>query len=473
MSIYKQAVSGIKWTTVSSIALTVTNLLKISVLARFLDKSDFGLMALVTFILGFMNLFMDLGLTSAILHRQEISKQEYASLYWINIFFSIILVGIIILLSPLIANFYDEPELKILIPLMSLSIMLSALGGQFRTIEQKKMNFKYLSVVDIISAICGLTTGVILAVLDFGVFSLVLGSLVIYAISNAIFFTNGLFKSGMLFHYNYKETKPFLGIGIYQVGGQIVNYFTRDFDVLIIGKFFGTEILGGYNLAKQLVIRPMSIIDPIINKVGISILPKFQNDNKSLKKYFSKIISAKGVLNAFIYGSLTIWATYAVQIFYGNNYLTIIPYVQLFTALIYLRSMGSLVGILVITTGRTDYEFYWNILIALFTPLAIIIGSQFSVQMIIISMVAMQFILLIPSWYVFYKKLIKLDFSPYFKSYLLPLIIAAIFALITLLFFKSNLVGQIVMSTFLFIALFLYSYISIDEVKQLSTKMLK
>ncbi len=105
MSIRKQAISGVKWTTVSTITLTVVNLLKISVLARFLDKSDFGLMALVTFVLGFMNLFMDMGLTSAILHRQEISKQEYASLYWINIFFSIILVGLIIILSPLIAGF--------------------------------------------------------------------------------------------------------------------------------------------------------------------------------------------------------------------------------------------------------------------------------------------------------------------------------------------------------------------------------
>lgn len=473
MSIRKHAISGVKWTTVSTITLTVVNLLKISVLARFLDKSDFGLMALVTFVLGFMNLFMDMGLTSAILHRQEISKQEYASLYWINIFFSILLVGLIIVLSPLIAGFYDEPELKILIPIMSISIMLSALGRQFRTVEQKELHFKYLGVVDIISAICGLITGVVLAVLGYGVYSLVFGSLVIYAVSNVIFFIKGLSRSGMLFHFNYSETKPFLGIGIYQVGGQIVNYFTRDIDVLIIGKIMGTEVLGGYSLAKQLVRRPLQILSPIITKVGVSIFPKYQNDHFALRKYFTKLINANGSISAFVWGAIAILAPYLVIIFYGKDYMSIVPYVQLFTLLTYLRHMGGIVGILVITTGRTDYEFYWNILITLFTPIAVFIGAQYSVQLIIILMAAMQLLLLIPGWYVFYKKLINLDFLPFFKSNLLPLLIASVFVLLTLLFFEFNLAGEIAMTTFLFMSLFVYSYITLDEVKQLSKKIFK
>ena len=77
MTIKKQAISGVKWTTVSTIIIAISALLKISVLARFLDVSDFGLMALVTFVLGFMDLFMDMGLTSAILHKQNIKKVNF------------------------------------------------------------------------------------------------------------------------------------------------------------------------------------------------------------------------------------------------------------------------------------------------------------------------------------------------------------------------------------------------------------
>lgn len=472
MSIRKQAISGVKWTTVSTITLTVVNLLKISVLARFLDKSDFGLMALVTFVLGFMNLFMDMGLTSAILHRQEITKHEYASLYWVNIFFSILLVGIILLVNPFIANFYNEPELKILIPLMSVSIMLSALGRQFRTIEQKELHFKYLGVVDIISAFSGLAVGVILAILNFGVYSLVFGSLVIYAVSNFIFFVKGLTRTGILLHFNYKETKPFLGLGIYQVGGQIVNFFSRDFDVLIIGKFFGTEILGGYSLAKELVRRPMSIVDPIINKVGASILPRYQNDHVALRDYFTKIISSKGIINAAVYGGIAILASYLVNIFYGNNYASIVQYVQLFTALVYLRSMGSLVGTLVISTGRTDYEFFWNILIALITPVAILIGRLYSVSVIIILMVAVQIILIVPGWYFFYKRLIDLDFFSFIRPTLYPLLIASLFVMLTLLFMKTYIIAEIVMTLLLTLTLFIYSYFHLSEVESIVKKII-
>ena len=472
MTIKKQAISGLKWTTVSTITLTVVNLLKISVLARFLDKTDFGLMALVTFVLGFMNLFMDMGLTSAILHRQKITKHEYASLYWVNIVFSIALAAIIILLSPLIAGFYNEPELNTLIHLMSLSIILSALGKQFRTIEQKELHFKYLGIIDIISAVVGLIVGVIMAVMGFGVYALVFGSLTIYGISNMVFLIKGLAKHGMLLHFNFGETKPFLRIGIYQVGGQVINYFNRDLDVLIIGKFFGTEILGGYSLAKQLVRMPLRIINSIITKVGVSVFPKYQNDHSALRKYFTKLFEGKGVVNALVYGSMSILAYYLVYVFYGKEFLNIVPYVQLFTILVYLRSMGGIMGILVITKGRTDYGFYWNIFTTLLMPASIILGAMHSLSMIIILMALVQFILLIPGWYFFYKRLISLEFLPFIKPNIMPAVIAAVWLLIAMLF-NDNIFKEICLVALLAISLLIYSYFSISEVKLHTNKIIR
>ena len=118
MSLKKRAISGVKWTTISTIVVVAVSMLKLSVLARFLDKSDFGLMALVNVVLAFMGLFMDMGLTSAILHKQNISKNEYSSLFWLNFGFSFFLYVIIILLSPTISSFYDEIELENILYMM-------------------------------------------------------------------------------------------------------------------------------------------------------------------------------------------------------------------------------------------------------------------------------------------------------------------------------------------------------------------
>ena len=123
MSIAKKATKGVKWTTLSTITIALCGILKISILARFLETSDFGLMALVTFVLGFMDLFMDMGLTSAILHKQNISREEYNSLYWLNVVFSLLLFFAILLLSPIVSDFYNEPRLMELLPLMGLGII--------------------------------------------------------------------------------------------------------------------------------------------------------------------------------------------------------------------------------------------------------------------------------------------------------------------------------------------------------------
>jgi O-antigen/teichoic acid export membrane protein len=450
------AVSGIKWTMVSTITITVVNLAKISVLARFLEKSEFGLMALVTFVLGFMDLFMDMGLASAILHKQNITKNEYASLYWINVIFSLAVFGLIWMVSPLVANFYNESELAVLIPLMGISIILSAIGRQYRVIEQKELNFKIISLVDIFSSASGLVVSIILAVKGYGVYSLVFGSLTMYALSNLFFSIRGIFKKGLLLHFNYNETKPFLKIGIFQVGGQIVNYFNRDLDILIIGKFFGTELLGGYSLAKQLVRRPFQIINPIFNRVGVSVFPRYQNDNTALRKYTSKILLLLGGVNGLIYGLIAILAAPLVLVLYGVGYLNITIFVQLFAGLTYLRSMGNLVGILVITKGRTDLDFYWNLLTLIIFPTVIIVGSIFSLEIIIIFMFGAQLVLLIPGWHMFYRSLIQMKLALYLRPILLPLVIVVPFVFLSYMFDNIIIMSlcSILLSTFIIFYLF-------------------
>ncbi len=398
MSISKQAINGVKWTTVATATIAICMLLKISVLTRFLDKADFGLIALVTFILGFMDLFMDMGITSAILHKQNIQKREYASLYWLNVIFSLILFALIIVLSPFLASFYDEPLLVPLIALMGVGIIFSAVGRQYKTILQKEIEFKTIALVEIIAAVISLILAIVLAIENFGVYALVYSALAQYFISNVLFFIIGIKKQPLLFHYNYAETKPFLKIGIYQVGSQVVNYFNRDLDILIVGKFFGTDLLGGYSLAKQLVFRPAQILNPIFTRVASPILAKMQSDIQLLKTNYLKLLNAVSSINIPIYTGIIIFAPLIVTILYGEQYLNIVPVVRILSVYMIFRAIGNPVGSLVIATGRTDLEFFWNVFTLIFLPIAIILGAQFSIEAVAIAITVAMAILLVPSW---------------------------------------------------------------------------
>lgn len=391
-------ISGVKWTTIGTITNALVALLKIAILARFLDKADFGLMALVTFVMGFMNLFNDMGLTSAILHKQQISKNEYASLYWLNVIFSIVLYGILLLITPLVSNFYEEQDLKFLIPLLGLNLLISAGGRIFKTIESKFLLFKQVTIFEISASLLSLIFAVYLAINDYGVLALVYSALLQYLVQNTLYLILGLKKYGLKLHFNFGETTPFLKIGMYQVGGQIINYFNRDMDILLIGKFFNSDVLGGYSLAKQLVSRPAQILNPILLKVASPALAKFQENMLQLKTNYLKLVGWVGKLNFAVYGAVALFAPIIVQLLYGTGFEEINPLVRILSVYMIFRAIGNPVGSLVIATGKTHLEFLWNMITLLVLPIFIYSGSIMGIEEVAWALTLAMAILFIPSW---------------------------------------------------------------------------
>ena len=413
MNLKKEAVSGVKWSTLSTVVLASVALLRLSILARFLDAADFGLMALVMFVLGFTNLFMDMGFTSAILHKQNISLKEYSSLYWMNVLFSLILFILLYLFSPLVASFYSESELLILIPLMAFSLIISSVGRQFKTILQKELKFKEISVIESVSAIISLVLAVYLAVEGYGVYSLVFSSLLQYTLSNILFFILGISRFGLLFHFKLKETYPFLKIGIYQVGSQVINYFNKDIDVLIIGKVFGAELLGGYNLAKQLVYRPIQVINPVITRVASPVLAKYQYNTTLLKKHYLTLVSMISTVNIPIYIGIVIFSPWIVEIMYGSDFLHIVYLTRLLSLYMLIRAISNPIGSLIIATGKTGLEFKWNLITLIITPLFVLTGTMHSLMLTTLMLTLSMLVLFVPSWWILVRKLIGASFKEY------------------------------------------------------------
>lgn len=413
MSIKKKVFSGVKWTSLSSGIMAVVQLLKVAVLTRYLDKADFGLMAIILFVIGFLNLFMDMGLSTAILHKKTISKKEYGSLYWTNVGLSVIIFLVLVLISPVIASFYDLPDLDFLIPLMGTGVIISSIGRQFKTISQKELDFKKIGIVESSSAILSLILSIVLAVNGYGVYSLIFGVLFQYLLINLYFFFDGVIKRGLLFRFSYTEVAPFLKIGVYQSGGQIVNYFNRDIDILIIGKVFGPEILGGYSLAKQLVFSPVQLINPILTKVASPVLAKFQDNLVRLKENYLHLVNLVATINVPVYLFMFAFAPLIVGILYGAQYSNVDFYVRVLSLYMIIRSIGNPVGALVVATGRTDLEFLWNLLVLLIVPVAIWIGSLFGIEGVVYSILLSRLVLFVPSWYILIWRTVGIPLKDY------------------------------------------------------------
>jgi len=421
MSLKQKTLNGVKWTSFSSIVIAILQLAQVSILARYLAPSDFGLMAIVSVVIGFSALFMDMGISSAIIHKQDISHKQLSSLYWLNIFAGVVLFFIVYFSASMVAQFYNEIEIIPLIQLLAITFFISAIGNQYRILNQKRLLFNRLAKVEIISGLVSFVVAVVCAINGFGVYSLVYATLTNVSISNLIFMLLGLREHKPSFIYKYSEIESLISFGLFQMGERSINYFNSQFDVILIGKILGAESLGIYSIAKILVMKPAQIINPIITKVTFPIMSTIQNDRTQLKNIYLKTINYLCSVNFPIYVAIAILAEPLVLVLFGDNWTESIVILQILSFYFMFRSIGNPIGSLQLAKGRADLGFYWNLWQLLCIPLAIYLGSFYGLVGVAISLLSLQVLLSLPNWYFMVEPLCGAGFNEYFKEVLVPL----------------------------------------------------
>lgn len=426
MNIKQKAVSGVKWNTVSSVIVTLIQILRLSVLTRLLDKSDFGLIAIATMVIGFTDIFSQLGLTVAIIHKQDITEKQYSSVYWTNILLSVVVFSVLWALSPLISAFYEQPILSKIIPLLGIQILLNAFGKMFQTIRSKNLEFDYLAKVKIISTILGFVCTLVLAILDFGVYSLILGQLFQVAFTQFIYAYAGRKEHKILWHLDFREISDFIKIGLYRLGSQSFDFIASKVDVFLIGKFFGMGDLGIYNLAKDLIVRPYGTINMLTSNVASSAFSMIQNELDKVKDYYTKIVTIVTTISIPIYCVLFLCADLIVNIIYGPNYAEVALLLRILTFLGIECSISGQGAILQVSMGRTDVGFKWTVFRIICSVIVIIASSKFGIVSVAVGQLLLAVISVYFFWRLAIKPIINIGFSSYVNSFSRPLIVSAI-----------------------------------------------
>lgn len=348
------------------VIVTILQFLQLAILARFLDPSDFGLMAILMVIIGFSQAFMDMGVSSAIIQRQNITHSQLSSLYWLNIFSGVVLAFIIIAISPILSNIYNEPKIKELLVLLSSIFIIVAIGNQYRILCQKKLQFNVMAKIDIISGIISFLVAIYLAYNNWGIHTLIFTMLSQALVSSILFLYIGLkYHHIPSFTYKQHELKGFYSFGLFQMGERSVNYISANIDKMLIGKMIGLQFTGFYNMAWQLVIFPLSKINPIVNKVAFPIYAKIQNDKEALNEYYNLSVKALSLITIPILAFLAFFSIDIVVIMFGEGWIQTATLVTILAFVGILKALGNPGGALILALGHANVGFWWNIFWAL------------------------------------------------------------------------------------------------------------
>lgn len=377
-----------------------------AVLARILTPEDYGVVAIITVFTAFFAILSDMGLGTAVIQNKDLSEQDISSIFGFSMHIAIILAIIFCFLSIPISIIYNNDVYKPICLILSLAIIFNTLNMVPNALLMKKKKFvlvgKRMIIVNIIT---GILT-IILAKLGLKYYALVFQSVIS---SGATFLWNySSTKPKMKFRYDKESIQKVKSYSGFQFAFSIVNYFSRNLDNLLIGKFMGSVALAYYDKGYKLMLYPVGNLTHVITPVLHPILSEYQNDKKYIYTQYMKVVKILSLLGVFV----TVYCFFAAEeiilIIFGEQWISAIPSFKFLALSIWAQMITSSTGSIFQSLGNTRLMFISGTCTSIVSVIAIIVGLSFRNITAVAACVALAMNL---SFFITYYILIKYGFE--------------------------------------------------------------
>ena len=276
MSLRQKTIEGVFWSGLARGGQHLSRLLATVLLVRLLMPEDFGLMAIAFIFMHFMMILGEMGLKPALIHGQDLNDLHYSSVFWLKVLVGTLLMLLTILAAPLIAGFYNRPDLEQILVVLSLNLVIVPLASVHQALLVKAMDFKTLAKPEIAATTLAGAAAIVAASMGLGIWSLVVQSLTFRGLTLCIVWALSDWRPRLVFSLqSLREVFPF---GAYMTAHQLTDYGVRNVDQLLIGKLLGTVDLGFYTLAYKLMILPLQNISGVISGVAFPAFSRIHHD---------------------------------------------------------------------------------------------------------------------------------------------------------------------------------------------------
>lgn len=368
----RRTVRGGAWATLGQTLKSLLEIASLLILARLLTPEDYGLVGMAVAVTGFLAMFKDMGLTMATVQRENITHAQVSALFWINAGLGILVTLAAAGSSFALAWFYDRPELVTITLVLAASFLFSGLTVQHEAVLRRRMAFGQLTLIQFLSLAISLSIAVYLALNGFGYWALVVETLV-YSIANFV---------GVWLFCRWRPQLPakaeglreLLAFGFNLTGFSFVNYFARNLDDILIGRFHGAGDLGLYQQAYKIFRVPLTQINGPVSKVAVPALSRLASQKKRYRRAYMRILE-KLLLITMPLGALLMgtsdWLVLSVL---GDQWGEAAPILAVLGIAIFTQAIGNTTGWLFISQDRTRDMFRWGFIGAGTAIISFLIG---------------------------------------------------------------------------------------------------
>lgn len=350
-NVKKQLLSGVLYTALAKYSGIIVSLVIAGVLARLLTPNDFGIVAIATVIIAFFNLFTDMGISPAIIQNKSLTQKELSAIFSFTIWIGAGISLLFFAASWFIASYFESDILRTICQLLAINLFFASATIVPGALFYRNKEFRFIALRSFAIQITVGIVAVIAALCGAGLYALVitpiLSSMLLFIISylrypQRLYFTLGIAPIQKIFSYS-----------IYQFLFNLINYFSRNLDKLLIGKYMNMSALGYYEKSYRLMMLPLQNITQVITPVMHPILSDFQNDLSHLATSYERIIRFLAFIGFPLSVLLFFTSEEIILIIFGSQWMLSVPVFRILTFSIGIQIVLSSSGSIFQAAGDT------------------------------------------------------------------------------------------------------------------------
>ncbi len=408
-------------------------------LARLLGPRDFGLIAMAFVFIAFTQVFVEQGLSAALIQKEELEDNHISTAFWSNSAAGLILMMLGIASAELIANFFKEPELEPIIRILSLLLFINSLGSVQSALLRKELRFKAIAIRTLSGLVIGANVGVTMALKGYGVYSLVGQQIAGSIVQVILLWVISDWRPS--FSFSFQRFKELYAYGLNVLGINLLEFFNRYSDNLLIGYYLGPVLLGYYAIAYRLYQVVTQLLTGLSSQVLFSSFSKLKSDTARLCSAFYSVVELTAVFAFPILIVLFVLANDVITIVFGSKWETSVPIFQVFMVVALIESVYFYNGSLMMAMGKPSWRLKLNLINAIVNFIGFYIAVNYGILYVAIAYTLRTY-LLSPLPLRCVKALIHISYKDYMVNLALPLLFSLQAGLLLYLF-RSNLLGDL------------------------------
>jgi O-antigen/teichoic acid export membrane protein len=389
-SLKRKTIKGTAWSFIDNIGSSGIAFIVTIVLSHLLDPDEFGMIGMITIFIAISNSIIDSGFSSALVRKTDIRQIDYSTTFYFNIVVSVLLYGILYVCAPAISSFFKEPALLNVTRVIAWVLILNSFAIIPRTILVRNVDFKTQTKVSIISSVISGITGITMAFLGYGVWSLVWQQL-----SRQFLYTLFLWlfcRWRPMWEFSIQSFKEMFGFGYKLLLSGLIDTIYNNIYYLIIGRFYSSSQLGQYTQSDKYSSIFSSNLTSVVQRVSYPVLSSIQNDSIRLKEAYRHVIKMTMLITFACMLGLFAVAKPLILILIGEKWLIAVGFLQIicFDRMLYPLHAINLNVLLV--KGRSDLFLKLEIIKKIIAIIPIPIGIFYGIDYMLWSGVFVSFV---------------------------------------------------------------------------------